>query len=487
MKPVARYWKKFRSNRRPLRGCPKPGGVRARLFLSLILLALALAFLPPSVQAGIALPSSPPNKIFLPSPEREGKSQEVNSPADAEKETMPGVNHRRPAERLDVEINRSVSNRLQRYQTKERGSLLEGFRKAEAYLAQVKAVFERMGLPADLCNLAFLESGFNPFAYSRAGAVGIWQFMESTARLFGLQVNWWVDERRDPEKSTRAAAAYLKQLYELFGSWPLAIAAYNTGEVKVLKALRGRPQSDFWSLHLPRETWRLVSGFMAVTLILREPEAYFFPPIQEDSPRYTKVAVDSCTDLRVIARACETSLEEIRALNPELNWGCTPPDRTHYEVRIPLEAKYSFSEAFSAIPSEERIAWTRHSVQKGETLSRIARRYRVPVPIIAQMNHLPSYQTLPAGKELLLPIPHGFRRGMAETHLAYLPSLRRAEAASFSQESPRSYVVQRGDTLLQIARRHWVTVRELRQANGLGPQAVIRPGDRLRIPGGRSL
>jgi len=356
--------------------------------------------------------------------------------------------------------------------------LLESFRNAETYLAQVKAVFDRAGLPNELCNLALLESGFNPFAYSRAGAAGIWQFMESTGRLLGLQVNWWLDERRDPEKSTRAAAVYLKRLYQVFGSWPLAIAAYNAGEAKVLRALRSRPQADIWSLPLPRESRHLVSAFMAVTLIAADPEAYLFPSIGEDSPSYIKMPLDSCTDLTVIARACDTNLEEILALNPELNWGCTPPDRTDYEVRLPVKATYRFEEAFSKVAPEERVVWARHKIQKGDTLSRISRLYRVPIPMMAQMNHLSSPHSLRVGEDLLLPIPEGFRRWAAERRLFS----RKGAWASFPPEIPRGYLVRKGDTLSAIARHYCVTVKELQEANGLKSRTMIRPGTHLRIP-----
>jgi membrane-bound lytic murein transglycosylase D len=379
---------------------------------------------------------------------------------------------------LEVEVNDQVFDHLRRYQAGKRNTLLQGFRNAEAYLDQVKGVFEKAGLPPELSNLAFLESGFNPFAYSRVGAAGIWQFMESTAKLFGLQVDWWVDERRDPEKSTQAAAIYLKRLHRILGSWPLAIAAYNAGEFKVLRTLRGRPHADLWSLPLPLETRRLLSAFMAVTLITKDPVAYSFPHILEDSPGYIKVMLDSCADLTVIAGACEATPEEILVLNPELNWGCTPPDRTDYEVRIPARAAHRFEEAFSGIPPEERIVWTRHRVQKGDTLMRVSRLHRVPMRMIAQMNHLSPPHSLRVGQELLLPVPQGFRSWAEERRL--LPGQR--AKASFGSRSLRVHVVRKGDTLHSIARHHGLTVKDLQQANRLKSRNLIRRGSRLLIP-----
>jgi len=469
MRQLARFWKRSGSDRPPpLRD---QGGKRSAIPLPLPVFLLGLALLPSNpAGAGIAVPYSSANDPLLAAQaggERAWPASEILSPLDC----------------LQVERNGLVSYHLNLYQTKKRGSLLRDFRNAEAYLAQVKADFERAGLPGELSNLAFPESGFNPFAYSRAGAAGIWQLMEPTARLLGLQVNWWVDERRDPEKSTRVAARYLKELYRVFGSWPLAIAAYNAGEAKVLGALRKRPRADIWSLRLPKETRHLVSAFMAVTLILQGPEDYSFPAILEDSPSYVKVSLDSCTDLRVIARACDVSPQEILELNPELNWGCTPPDRNGYEIRIPLMAAHRFEEALSLIPPDERIVWTRHQVRKGDTLFGISRHYRVPMPIIARMNRLGSFHSLRVGKELLLPIPQGFRRWAKER----VRFSQRWAIASFPFESHRTYRVRKGDTLEAIARQHGIPVKYLQQVNGLRSGAVLRPGARLRVPKARIL
>ena len=481
MKPVNGYWRNWKDKDNDCRSGNGKGKGKIEVHLILFLLGLASAILPIPADSDIAFPSHFPDTTISPAMGKNGLQNDPALPASPSSETPQGAPKLSSANRLRVEMNGHVSQKLQMYQaskkSKKREHLLEGFRKAEAYLAPVKDVFEMVGLPADLSNLAFLESNFNPFAYSRVGAAGIWQFMESTARLFGLEINWWVDERRDPEKSTRAAATYLKQLYRVFRSWPLAIAAYNAGEVKVLEALRRSPKADVWSLRLPRETWHLVSDFMAVSLIVKDPEVYLFPPIQEDSPNYIKVAVDSCTDIRVIARACDISAEQILLLNPELNQGCTPPYRNHYEVRIPMEARYRFWDNFSAIPPEERIVWTRHTVKKGDTLFGISRRYRVPIPIIVQMNHLPSPRSLRIGRNLILPIPEGFRSWAAER-----PFLKRVGLFPTSKPLASTHLVQKGDTVSTIALHHGVSPTALQRANGLGAQAAIRPGDRLRIP-----
>ncbi len=477
MKPVIEYWKN-KKDEDSCAGAKNRGKGTIKVHLILLLLGLTAAILPLSADSDIAFPSHLRDGTTFPTADKDSPRDDPGLPASPLSGKVKGAHQPNPAKYLPVEMNSYVSEHLQMYQTsKKREHLLEGFRKAETYLAPVKVVFEMVGLPADLSNLAFLESNFNPFAYSRAGAAGIWQFMESTARLFGLEINWWVDERRDPEKSTKAAATYLKQLYRIFGSWPLAIAAYNAGEVKVLRALRGAPKADVWSLRLPRETWHLVSDFMAVTAIVKDPKVYLFPPIQEDSPNYVKVPVDSCTDIRVIARACGIRTEQILALNPELNQGCTPPYQNHYEVRIPMEAQYRFWENFSAISPEERVVWTRYTVQNGDTLSKIGSRYHVPVRIIVQMNHLPSPRSLAMGKDLILPIPEGFRSWAEER-----PFLKRTAIFPTSKRPASAHVVQKGDTLSGIARDHGLSLKALQTANGLGARAAIQPGDRLHIP-----
>jgi len=462
-------------------------GFALYLSLTLVLCGLAVAFAPLPAHAEGTVNSSLLKEMSASLEERAIPGNDsVGQTGSNDQGTGKAGKKANGSEVLKVEVNHSVSRYLRIYQSHCRESLLKDIRKAEAYLAQVKTVFEKAGLPVELCNLAFIESGFDPHAYSRVGAVGFWQFMKETAKLFGLRVNWWVDERRDPEKSTHAATQYLKQLHRTFGSWPLAIAAYNAGEDRVLEAVRNRPQADFWSLQIPRESRELVSAFMAVTLILRDPETYYFPRIRENSPRYVRVPVDSCTDLRVIAKACNVPLGEILALNPELNWGCTPPDQSPYRVRIPAETKARFREVLSRIPPEDRIVWARHQVRKGDTLSQISKRYRVPIPMIVQMNHLPSFQSLPAGKDLLLPIPQGFRETVAVG--ARIPAqqaeTQQAETASSAENSTSHsvHVVQQGDTLSKIARSYGVSVKELLQTNGLQSSAVIQPGDRLRIP-----
>ena len=269
------------------------------------------------------------------------------------------------------------------------------------YLSMIRDVLTARGLPEDLAFTAMIESGFNPLAVSRAGAKGLWQFMASTARRYGLRVDRWVDERLDPEKSTVAAAAYLRDLYNQFGSWALAQAAYNAGEVTVARAIRATGSTDFWTLaqsrFLRRETKEFVPQIHAATVIGRDPVRYGFDfggPIQHDVGR---VAVPPSTDLRRLSLAAGISPEELRALNPVLVRGVTPPGAT-YEVRIPASAVPDVVAALSTKtrptlarqPGSVRAGRTTdvHVVRPRDTVSGIAQQYGVSVRDVLRWNRL---------------------------------------------------------------------------------------------------
>jgi len=235
---------------------------------------------------------------------------------------------------LPIEINREVQAYIELLTTKKRDQIAEALERSGPYLSLMRQIFAEKGLPQDLVNLAYIESSFKLYAYSPARAVGIWQFMKGTGRKYGLKRNWWVDERRDPVKATGAAAAYLSDLYAMFESWPLAIAAYNAGEGKVLRAIRRQKTTDFWKLRLPRETKFHVPAFMAMTVIAKDPEAYGFARPKEGPWQVDQVTLPQATDLRLLARAAGVSTEELRHLNPELRRLVTPPQEG-YLLNLP--------------------------------------------------------------------------------------------------------------------------------------------------------
>jgi membrane-bound lytic murein transglycosylase D len=283
------------------------------------------------------------------------------------------------------------------------------------YMSLMKSILRENYMPEDLVFLALIESGFNPKAYSLAQASGPWQFIRGTAARYGLRVDKWVDERRDPVKSTVAAAAYLKDLYGMFGSWPLAMASYNAGEGNVARAInRTGGVQDFWKLrqtrYMPSETKDYVPKFIAARMIAQNPDNYGFKDLEYDQPFvFEEVQLDHCTDLRTVALCCGVSVAEIKDLNPELIKGCTPPNRT-YTLRIPKGKKEQFLAAYNALPKNERFATPKiltanshYVVRRTESLRTIAGKLGVPAAKLASANHLKAGSRVRRGRRLLVP------------------------------------------------------------------------------------
>ncbi len=381
-----------------------------------------------------------------------------------------------------VEPNDRVKGYIQKFQTSRRGLLERALQRATRYLPLMREIFQDEGLPKDLVNLAFIESAFNPYAYSRAGAAGIWQLMKPTGRLLGLRIDWWLDERRDPEKSTRAAAKYLKALFELFKTWPLAIAGYNAGDGTVLRALKKSGTNDFWTLRLPLETQLFVPAFMAVTTILKDPEQYGFIIPPEEPLLFDVVELEDATDLRLLARSAGVSLEEIRDLNPELSRFSTPPHYPGYRLRLPYGTRETFLTNFAKIPKEKRVSWLRHKIKRGETLSSIARRYGAPIHVIMELNGIKNKGLIRGGGHLLIPVPYGSTVNIPPPR----EEPRSYEKAIKTRSKPRlhkelKYVVKPGDTLWAIAKEFSVSLEDLYRWNRLSPKSILKPGQRLRI------
>lgn len=276
------------------------------------------------------------------------------------------------------------------------------------YLDLMKEILKEKDVPEEIVFLPLIESGFNPYAYSPARAAGYWQFISSTARRYGLEINWWKDERRDPVKSTVAAANYLKDLYDIFGSWNLAMAAYNAGEGKILKALNRTKTDDYWALlktqYIRKETKDYVPKFIAASLIANSPQNFGFRDLEYHSPlNYDKVTIKSPVDLEVIATSAETTEEVIKELNPELRRWCTPPDVSEYILRVPEGKKDIFIENLSKIPEENRFTVDIYKAKKGDTFKRISKKTGVPVQVILDLNSLEKIIPLKAGAEIYLP------------------------------------------------------------------------------------
>lgn len=373
----------------------------------------------------------------------------------------------------------------------------DGHRLFQTYLNRrnrVQAIyddaFRRYALPRELTYHSMIESGFSHRAYSWAHAVGLWQFIKSTGRLYGLRCDSYVDERRDPVKSTDAAARYLKALYDEFGDWQLALAAYNVGEGAVRKAINRQGTRNFWELRLPRETRNHVPKFYAVMILGSDPEKYGFTLTPELPYAMEQIQVDYAVDFETLGRCAGVSEEALAELNPALVRRSTPPNEKGYVVYVPEGTGEKTLLALAAIPESERRAAPRielahHRVRRGETLSKIARRYGTSVQEIAQANRLGSKNRVVAGQQLVIPT----ERGAEPVRVASSSRSRSSETQSKRSSAARSsapsgtekvvYVVRSGDTLSRIAESHGVSTTMLRRWNSVGRH--IRPGDRLTI------
>jgi len=277
---------------------------------------------------------------------------------------------------VPIQVNRQVKAYLVYFSTERKNIIRKYLARSTRYLPMIREIFQEHGLPEDLAYLAMIESGFNPHAYSHAQACGMWQFIRGTGLRYGLMINDYVDERRDPEKSTHAAAKYLLDLYKQFGSWYLAAASYNCGEKRVQREMENSPHKNFWDLSanqcLPNETQNYVPQMIAATLIAKNPEKFGFRGVPYLPPlEYDKVKVDETTSLAAVAMACNVSPEEIQSLNPELRRGITPPNAGSYTLRIPKGSTEAFHRNIM-IARLEHPAVVRSSVRVAQSSPRRA-------------------------------------------------------------------------------------------------------------------
>lgn len=311
---------------------------------------------------------------------------------------------------VPIVVNKNVESFIRYFQTSGRKYFEKWLGRSKDYMSMLQGILKENGLPEDLSYIALIESGLNPTVRSRANAVGMWQFIKGTATRYGLRVDWWIDERMDPEKATYAAAKYFKNLYGMFDSWYLAAASYNAGEGRVSRAIKRHGTEDFWELaavkkrSLHRETREYVPKYLAALTIAKDPESYGFEAVDfTEGLRYDKVRVSQATDLRVIADASGTTVEEIRRLNPELLRWFTPPNYPGYEVKIPAGKAEMFAENMGKIPPAKRIAFLQHKVRRGETVSKIAKRYGTSVKPIQYLNNINGTRLKP-GTVIMIPV-----------------------------------------------------------------------------------
>jgi membrane-bound lytic murein transglycosylase D len=316
-------------------------------------------------------------------------------------------------------------------------------------------------VPQDLIYLAQAESAFQPQAVSKAGARGIWQFMPYRGEEYELERTYWVDDRSDPEKATRAAAHHMRDLYQMFGDWYLVMAAYNSGPLNVSRAIERTGYADYWDLKrlkaLPRETENYVPIIIALALVAKDPALYGVHVDAAKPPQIEIVKLEHPADLHLVADATGADIDDLRLLNPQLLRNVTPND-PNFELKLPAGTTDKLEENIHQVPEDKWTTWRLHAVEGGETISDVAHKYRVTVPAIEMANHLDPHANLPAGFLLNVPtVP-------VTVHLEH-------------------YRVQRGDTLEGIADRYDVTVVELRRWNHITSAHVSR-GARLRIYAG---
>ncbi len=392
---------------------------------------------------------------------------------------------------IPIAVNDAVLKVLAAFQTDLHGVIGRGLARSGRYIPMIHRIFQEEGIPKDLAQIALVESSFLTHARSPMKAHGIWQFMPRTGRHYGLTANGIVDERSDPEKATRAAARYLSYLHELFNDWYLAMAAYNAGEGKILRAMQRTGARDFWELSasgtIRPQTQNYVPAVIAATLIARNPVHYGFDVEYEEPLAYETVLLDRPVQLKHLS----PSVEELMRLNPELTTAITPRQPEGYELKIPVGARSSVLLAFAGAPTASFSPARRHVVRRGETLARIARRYGVSVSAIAAANSLSRHSRVPRGKVLAIPGRYrevrfaSLQKGKRGRSVKAVMASRTQSRPAARRASAKHYEVRTGDTLYRIAVRHGTTVAQILAVNAFPSWTRIRPGDRIRIPGSR--
>jgi membrane-bound lytic murein transglycosylase D len=376
------------------------------------------------------------------------------------------------------------------FQTTARDRFTIWLQRMPKYEGMIRAELKKNGVPEDMVYLAMIESGFSNTAVSRSRATGMWQFMKGTGKLYGLRVDTWVDERRDPVRATDAAARHLADLRDRFGSMYLAAAAYNAGAGKVgrgLQRIGGDPEDDdevadaaFFRLYdtryIRRETKDYVPKLIAAALIAKQPEKYGFPRVEGVAPlAYDSIIVPDATGLDVIARLADTSIAAIRELNPQFIRHVTPPKRESV-VRLPSGSASFVAARYDAMPARERVTFVEHTVLRGQTISGIAQSYRVSTTLVLDANPGVKPSRLRPGSRLV--IPTSFVPPTTEK----ATTRRAASAAGATGSATVRYRVRSGESLWTISRDYQTTVAKLRSLNGIEVSETLRVGQVILVP-----
>mgnify|MGYP005833044871 FL=1 len=394
---------------------------------------------------------------------------------------MPTEPARNSSDALPLVRNRQVDYYLKYYQGKGRRHFKKSLEKSTAYLPYITRVFKEEHIPAELAYLALLESNFNVRAYSSKHAAGMWQFVPATARRCGLRVDQWIDERLDFEKSTQAAACYLKRLHRQFGSWGLVVAAYNSGEAPVKRLVYKTNGKRFWDInqHAPfnDETVNLMSRLTAAIMIAQHPAAYGFTSLKYQKPRSCdRIIIPEPTPLQPIAHHCACTVNELRQLNPALKKDTTPPAYRNFLLYIPPGAQQRVAAVYPEFGYLQCRTSVRHVVKKGETLTRIAQRFKIAPQALQAFNNILNPHQIKMGEVIVIPSPATVDHDERAMN-TLLDSHEDQETACVM------FRVEHGDTLWSIARAHGVRPEQLRRWNKLNSD-TIHPGIKLKIERG---
>lgn len=376
---------------------------------------------------------------------------------------------------LPVELNERVMREIH-YLTKSARSFTEGsLSRKTIYEDLIHAKLKEKELPQDLIFLSLVESGFKVKAYSRAKASGLWQFIPETGKRYGLNSDYWVDMRRNPERATEAAIGYLTRLYNEFGDWLLAMAAYNCGEGRVRRILRDMKndasfdstrQITYWDLQLPKETMHYVPRILAAMIVGHHPQHYDFTIVPMKPVPYDTITVTDCLPLDVIAATVQVSEDSIRSLNPELIKSFTPPDMDEYVLKLPLGSRALFADAYDQMDKFQFSRWFHHKVKSGENLGAISRKYGLSVAAIQSANNMKNTR-LGVGQTLLIPLPSVSKSPKTKTES--------------KPKKAKEYAFKLGDNLASIGRQFGVSVENLKSWNALGDYSILKVDDTLFV------
>jgi membrane-bound lytic murein transglycosylase D len=373
--------------------------------------------------------------------------------------------------------NQRVQRALSFYLRNRENTVDHWFYRASYYLPVMKAMFADSGLPQDLAYLPLIESGFNPLAYSYANASGIWQFIASTGKIYGLKRSFWLDERRDPIRSTEAAIGYLKKLYGEFGHWHLALAAYNCGENGVSRNIARHNTNDYWNLkRLPRQTKNYVPCYLAALTIAKNPKCFgIYMPATGTLPLDT-VRLSGCVSLGDIAAGINVNYDTLKKMNPHIMRWCTPPDMTNTLLYLPAGKKKAWNGFYAQLPPEKRVRWLRYEIKRNDTIENIAGQHNVPADALISINRITTFKLTP-GHHIFIPVSDT----TLSMEVAYtMPPESEIKALDlpdyeFSGVAVR-HRIRPGDNLGRIARRYHVTVNQLCRWNHIAGRTLLRPG-----------